>query len=71
MNWLDREDTDDDLRDVSARDIVPPKDVSLVDIEVGNECDVLYEGRLYKARVLAIGKQSGVTRFFIRWGCSV
>ena len=58
MKWLDREDTDDDdLRDVvSARDIVPPKDVSLMDMEVNSECDVLYEGRLYKARVLAIGK---------------
>ena len=59
MNWVDRDskDTDDDLRDViSARDIVPPKDVSLMDIEVGCECEVLYEGRLYKARVLAIDK---------------
>ena len=57
VNWLDKEDTDDDLRDVvAARDIVPPKDVSLIDIEVGSECEVLYEGRLYKARVLAIGK---------------
>ena len=45
MNWLDKEDTDDDLRDVvAARDIVPPKHVSLIDIEVGSECEVLYEG---------------------------
>ena len=50
-------DTDDNLRDVvAARDTVPPKDVSLMDIEVGSECEVLYEGRLYKAHVLAIGK---------------
>ena len=53
MKWLDREDTDDDLKDVSARDIVPPKDVSLMDMEVNSECEVLYEGRLYKARTCA------------------
>ena len=54
IKWLDKEVTDD-LRDVvTARDIVSPKDVSLVDIEVNHECEVLYEGRLYKALVLAI-----------------
>ena len=71
MKWLDREDTDDDLRDVvSARDIVPPKDVPLMDIEVNSECEVLYEGRLYKARVLGIGKlYIGCTQMLILISC--
>lgn len=39
VNWLDREDTDDGLRDVPASDIVL---CLFVDIDVGSKCEVLY-----------------------------
>lgn len=69
MKWLNK-DTDDDLRDVSAIDIVPPKNASLMDIEVNSECEVLYEGRLYKIRVLGIGKlYIGCTQMLILISC--
>ena len=44
------------MRDVvSARDVVPPQDISIVDVTTGTDCNVLFEGVLHKARILAVG----------------
>ena len=54
INWLD--DSDPDLYDVvSAKLVVPPEEVEILDVIAGTVCRVSYSGQYFKAEVLDKG----------------
>ena len=53
VNWTE----DEDLFDViAAKELVPPEDSDILDVEPGMLCRVMYQSKFYPAKVIESGK---------------